>query len=158
MDKNRTMATNDAPVAKFAEVFVTLGTQRHAMLMCKDFEGKANISTQDVPRMGSVIMGKKPTTAELSFTMTIYKCTEIFDDVVDTFIRTGVMPTFTIQVSNDDPATSVGRSTKIYNDCVLDGDVLLSMAGSEDDFIEQEISGYAGGYTRPEKHSNPSYM
>ena len=45
MDKNRTMATNDAPVAKFAEVFVTLGTQRHAMLMCKDFEGKVNIST-----------------------------------------------------------------------------------------------------------------
>ena len=108
--------------------------------------------------MGSVIMGKKPTTVEISFSMTIYKCTEIFDDIVDEFIKTGVMPTFTIQTSNEDPATSVGRSTKVYNDCVLDGDVLLSMAGSEDDFIEQEISGYAGSYTRPEKFSNPSYM
>jgi len=56
--------------------------------------------------------------------MTIYKCTEIFDDVIEEFIRTGVMPTFTIQTSNDDQASSVGRSTKIYNDCVLDGDVL----------------------------------
>ena len=108
--------------------------------------------------MGSVIMGKKPTTVELPFTMTIYKYTEIFDDVVDEFIKTGVMPTLTIQTSNEDPATSVGRSTKVYNDCVLDGDVLLSLAGSEDDFIEQEINGYAGGYTRPEKFSNPSYM
>ena len=80
---NKVMNTNDAPVAKFAEVFVTRNGKRNAMLMCKDFEGKANISTQDVPRMGSVIMGKKPTTVELSFTMTIYKCTEIFDDVVD---------------------------------------------------------------------------
>lgn len=155
---NKVMNTNDAPVAKFAEVFVTLNDRRYAMLMCKEFEGKANISNQDVPRMGSVIMGKKPTTVEISFTMTIYKCTEIFDSVLDEFIKTGVMPTLTIQTSNEDPATSVGRSTKVYNDCVLDGDVLLSLAGSEDDFIEQEISGYAGGYTRPEKFSNPSYM
>lgn len=155
---NKVMNTNDAPVAKFAEVFVTLNSRRYAMLMCKEFEGKANISNQDVPRMGSVIMGKKPTTVEISFTMTIYKCTEIFDSVLDEFIKTGVMPTLTIQTSNEDPATSVGRSTKVYNDCVLDGDVLLSLAGSEDDFIEQEINGYAGGYTRPEKFSNPSYM
>ena len=155
---NKVMNTSDAPVAKFAEVFVTINNRRYAMLMCKGFEGKANISNQDVPRMGSVIMGKKPTTVEISFTMTIYKCTEIFDSVLDEFIKTGVMPMLTIQTSNEDPATSVGRSTKVYNDCVLDGDVLLSLAGSEDDFIEQEINGYAGGYTRPEKFSNPSYM
>lgn len=158
MDSTKIMATNDAPVAKFAEVFVTLNGKRYAMLMCKNFEGKASISNQDVPRMGSIIMGKKPTTVELSFSMTIYKCTEIFDDVLDTFIKTGVMPTMDIQTSNEDPATSVGRTTKVYNDCVLDGDVLLSLAGSEDDFIEQEISGFAGGFTRPEKYKNPAYM
>ena len=152
------MATNDAPVAKFAEVFVTVDGKRHSMLMCKNFEGKANVSTQDVPRMGAVIMGKKPTTAEISFSMTIYKCTEIFDDIIDAFINDGVMPTFDIQTSNEDPSTSMGRTTKIYNNCVLDGDVLLSLAGSEDDFIEQEISGFAGGYTRPEKYKNPAYM
>ena len=45
---NKVMNTNDAPVAKFAEVFVTRNGKRNAMLMCKDFEGKANISTQDV--------------------------------------------------------------------------------------------------------------
>ena len=158
MNENKIMNTNDAPVAKWAEVFVTLKGKRYAMLMCKNFEGKANVSTQDVPRMGSVIMGKKATTVELSFTMTIYKSTEIFDDVLDQFIKTGVMPTFDVQTSNEDPATSVGRSTKVYNDCVLDGDVLLSLAGSEDDFIEQKISGFAGGYTRPEKFHNPAYM
>lgn len=155
---NKVMNQGDAPAAKFAEVFVTLGNNRYSMLMCKDFEATASISTQDVPRMGSVIMGKKPTSVEIGFTMTIYKCTEIFDDVLDQFIKTGVMPPLTIQVSNDDPATSMGRSTKIYNDCVLDGDVLLSMAGSEDDFIEQEISGFAGSYSRPEKYKNPAYM
>ena len=158
MNTKNVMATNDAPVAKYAEVFVTLKGKRYAMLMCKNFEGKASISNQDVPRMGSIIMGKKPTSVELSFTMTIYKCTEIFDDVLDEFMSTGVMPTMDIQTSNEDPATSMGRTSKVYNDCVLDGDVLLSLAGSEDDFIEQEISGFAGGYTRPEKYKNPAYM
>lgn len=158
MFDNNIMPTNDAPVAKFAEVFVTIGDKRYSMLMCKNFEGKVNISTQDVPRMGSVIMGKKATGVEISFTMTIYKCTEIIDDVIETFIRTGVMPLMTIQTSNEDPATSVGRSTKIYEDCILDGDVLLSLAGSEDDYIEQEISGFAGGFSRAEKYTNPAYM
>ena len=143
------MNTNDAPLAKYAEVFVTLEGKRYSMLMCKNFEGKVNVSTKDVPRMGSVIVGKKAVSAEISFTMTIYKCTEIIDNVVDKFIESGIMPRFDIQVSNEDPATSIGRSSKIYNDCILDGDVLMSLAGSEDDYIEQEISGFASGYTRP---------
>jgi hypothetical protein len=152
------MNTQDAVTAKFAEVFATVDGKRYSLLMARDFEGKASISTQDVPRLGSVVVGKKATSVELSFSMTIYKCTEIFDDLVERFINTGVMPTFDIQTSNDDPAASVGRSTKIYNNCTLDGDVLLSMTGSEDDFIEQEIEGFCESFTRAEKFTNPAYM
>lgn len=157
-DPTNVMPAEDAPVAKYASVFVTIDNQRYSMLMCRDFEAKVSITTQDVPRMGSLITGKKATSVEIPFTMTIYKCTEIIDDVVDKFINTGVMPKFEIQVSNEDPNTSIGRTTKVYTDCVLDGDVLLSLAGSEDDFIEQEISGFANGYTRPERYNNPAYM
>ena len=118
----------------------------------------ASVNTKEVYKLGSVIVGHKAQTAALAFSMTIYKCTEIFDDVMDEFIKTGVMPTFDIQTSNDDPATSVGRSTKIYTGCTLDGDVLLSMFNAEGDFVEQAIEGYCDGYTRPEKHTNPTYM
>lgn len=155
---NQVMNTKDAIRSKFAQVFVTVNNSRYKMLMCKDFEAKASIKTQDVPRMGSVIMGKKATTAELPFKMTIYKCTEIFDDIVSEFIKTGIMPEFQIQCYNEDPASSVGSSDKTFNECTLDGDVLLALAGSGDDFIEQEISGFAGGYESKEKFTNPSYM
>ena len=67
MNTTNVMNTNDAPVAKYAQVFVTLKNKRYAMLMCKNFEAKASISNQDVPRMGSIIMGKKPTSVEISF-------------------------------------------------------------------------------------------
>lgn len=152
------MNAQDAVSAHRAECFVTLKGIRHAMLMAKDFEGKVTVNTKEVYRLGNIVVGHKADTAVLAFSMTIYKCTEIFDDVIEEFIRTGVMPTFTIQTSNDDQATSVGRSTKIYNDCVLDGDVLLSMFNAEGDFVEQSIEGFCDSFSRPEKHTNPSYM
>lgn len=152
------MNTQDAVSANFAECFVTLDGRRYSMLMAKEFEGKATVNTEEVYRLGSPVVGHKAQTAVLAFSMTIYKCTEIFDQVVERFIKTGVMPTFTIQTSNDDPAASVGRSTKIYNDCILDGDVLLSMFNAEGDFAEQSIEGFCDSFSRPEKYTNPSYM
>lgn len=155
---NATMNTQDAVSANFAECFVTIDGARRSMLMAKEFEGKATPNTKEVYRLGSVVVGHKVQTIVLAFSMTIYKCTEIFDDVIEEFIKTGVMPTFDIQVSNEDPATSIGRSTKIYNDCVLDGDLLLSMFNSEGDFVEQTIEGFCDSITRPEKYTDPSYM
>lgn len=155
---NAIMNTQDAVSANYAECFVTRNGIRYSLLMAKDFEGKATVNTKEVYRLGAVVVGHKAQTVVLAFSMTIYKCTEIFDEIIEEFIKTGVMPTFTIQTSNDDPATSVGRSTKIYNDCVLDGDVLLSMFNAEGDFVEQAIEGYCDSFTRPEKHTNPSYM
>lgn len=155
---NTTMNTQDAVSANFAECFVTLNGTRHSMLMAKEFEGKASINTKEVYKLGNTVVGHKPQTVALSFSMTIYKCTEIFDQVVEEFIKTGVMPTFDIQTSNEDPATSIGRSSKIYTDCILDGDVMLSMFNAEGEFVEQSIEGYCDGFTRPEKYINPSYM
>lgn len=155
---NPVMNTQDAVSAHLAECFVTRDGTRYSVLMAKEFEGKATVNTKEVYRLGNVVVGHKAQTAVLAFSMTIYKCTEIFDDIMEDFIKTGVMPTFTIQTSNEDPASSVGRSTKIYNDCVLDGDVLLSMFNAEGDFIEQSIEGYCDSFSRPEKYTNPSYM
>lgn len=155
---NDLMNARDAVSAHRAECFVTIDGVRYSMLMAKNFEGKASINTKEVPRLGNIVIGHKADTLTLSFSMTIYKCTEIFDTVIEEFIRTGIMPQFTIQTSNDDHAASVGRSTKIYHDCVLDGDVLLSLFDAEGDFIEQTIEGFCDSFSRPEKYANPSYM
>ena len=152
MSDTAMMRAGDAVSAHRAECFVTIDGKRYSMLMAKEFEGKAQVNTKEVPRLGNIVIGHKADTLVLAFSMTIYKCTEIFDDVIERFIRTGVMPTFTIQTS------TVGRSTKIYNECVLDGDVLLSMFNAEGDFIEQTIEGFCDSIARPEKYTNPAYM
>ena len=152
------MPFNDAPSAKLATCFVTIGDKRYSMLMAKDFEANMSVETKEVPTLGRVVKGVKPVGATIKFKMTVYHCTEIFDEVVETYKNTGLMPTFDIQVTNEDPATSVGRSTKIFTDCVLDGDILLSMFDADGEFIEQSIEGYAQDFIRGEKYTNPTYM
>jgi hypothetical protein len=159
IDMTQVMSSDHALNGKFAEVFCTINGRRYHLLSCRNFEGTVNISTNEVPRLGAVVTGHKAVAAEISFTMTIYKVTEMFDDLVEQFIKTANMPRFDIQVSNDDPAAGdIGRSTKVFNNCTLDGDVLQAMVNAEGDFIEQEISGFAEDYTRPEKFINPNYM
>ena len=77
-----TMNTQDAVSANFAECFVTIDGTRYSMLMAKEFEGTASVNTAEVYKLGGVVVGHKAQTVALSFSMTIYKCTEIFDKVV----------------------------------------------------------------------------
>ena len=94
---NQSMNTQDAVSANYAECFVTIDGTRYSMLMAKEFEGKATINTKEVYKLGNPVVGHKAQTMALAFSMTIYKCTEIFDTVVERFLKTGVMPTFTVQ-------------------------------------------------------------
>jgi hypothetical protein len=148
----------DVPSAKLAEFFCTIGDRRYSMLNAKNLEANASVSLADVKRLGTIVTGKKANGLEIKLSMTVYKCSEMFDDVITTFKDTGVMPTFEVQVTSEDKATAMGRSTKTYYDCVIDGDVLLSMVDADGEFIEQTIEAYAMDYSQDEKYKEPSYM
>ncbi len=149
---------DDAPSAKLANLFVTIGEKRYSVLNAKNFEAKASVKTADVPMLNTIITGKKAVGMEIKLKMTIYKCTEMFDNIIETYKNTGLLPRFDVQTSSSDKATSIGSSTKIYRDCVLDGDILLSMFDAEGEFIEQEIECFAMDYESQEKYQEPSYM
>lgn len=150
--------TKDAPLTKLGKAFMTKQGNRYSMFNAKKIEVKPNVKTEAVPVMGRTISGRKAVGMEVKITMTVYKCSEYFDDMLEEFKRTGVLPTFDLQVTNEDPATCMGRSTKVYNDCVIDGDVLLSLIDADGKFIEQEITAYAQDWTSPEKYTAPAYM
>ena len=149
---NAYMNEQDVPSAKEAEAFVTVGEQRYNLLNAKNFEGKANISTKEIPVLGKIISGRKPTGMVVQAKMTVYKCSEMFDRIVTD------LPVFELQTTNNDAATCMGRSTKVYHNCVIDGDVLLSMFDAEGGFVEQEINFYAADYSSPESYKEPSYL
>lgn len=148
----------DAPSTKQGEAFVTIKGNRYSFFNAKKCEVNASVETKDVPILGRTIKGKKATGMEVKITMTAYKCSEHFDDIIEEFKNTGVLPTIDFQVSSEDPASAMGHSSKIYNDCVIDGDVLLSMVDADGDFIEQEITAYAMDYSSAAKYKAPDYM
>ena len=155
---NTFLNPQDVPSAKLAEFFCTVDGRRYSMLNAKNFEAKASVSNSDVPRLGSMITGKKTNGLEVKLSFTVYKCSPMFDNIIETYKNTGVMPTFECQVTSEDGATSIGKDTKIYSDCVIDGDVLLSMFDAEGEFIEQEIEAFAMDFNTKDKYTEPDYM
>ncbi len=149
---------DDAPSAKQANLFITIGERRYSVLNAKNFEAVASVKTADVPILGNIVTGKKAVGLEIKLKMTIYKCTEMFDDIIETFKNTGLLPRFEVQTTSEDKATSIGSTTKVYKDCMIDGDVLLSMFDADGEFVEQDIECFAMDYVSNEKYTTPSYM
>lgn len=148
----------DVPSAKLATAFCTIGGRRYAMLNAKNVEVVGTVNNADVPRLGCIVAGKKAIGLEIKITMTVYKVSEMFDKLIEEFKDTKVLPTFELQITNEDPASSIGRSEKIYRDCTLDGDVLLSMFDTDGELIEQEITAYAMDFASNNRYTEPSYM
>lgn len=154
----KTMRVDDAPRANCAEFYCTIDGQRRNMLSAKKFEVKATPTLADVKALGMLVTGKKATGLELKFNCTVYKCSSMFDDIITEFKDTGIMPRFEAQITSSDAASDIGADTKVYHDCIISGDVLLSMFDESGDFIKQEIEGYAMDYDHQEKYTDPDYM
>lgn len=155
---NTYFKADDAQSAREAEFFCTIGNRRYSMMNAKNFEATASVSLSDVKTLGTLVTQKKPSGLEIKLNFTVYKCSPMFDDLIMQYKNTGVLPRFEAQVTQEDKASTCGRDTKIYKDCIIDGDILLSMFDADGKFIEQEIEAYAMDFESPEKYKEPDYM
>ena len=153
-----TMNTHDANNSNLGTVFMTYNGRRYAMLNVRNFRATSSVVSTEVRPLGKMMASHKPTGMVLKFTMTVIKVSPVFDEILDEFKRTGLLPTFDVQVSSNDPASSTGTDSKIYRGCMIDGDVDLSMLSSDSGIIEQTISGYCEDYDIASKYTAPGYM
>lgn len=160
IDMTRVMKSEHDISANYGIVSMTKNGRRLNLLMVKKIEIKANVESREVKKIGTNKKGRKPGLVEYPGTMTVYKCTEEFDKMVEEYAKTGIMPRFDLQTYNEDPAVAadLGRSIKQANDCIIDGEVLLALVDSEGGSIEQTINFYAESIETPEYLNNPDYM
>lgn len=159
MMRRTEMKPGDAVLAKEADVLLTIDNKRVKWATLINFELKYNVKTKEVPAVGSIVPGRKATGVDIQWSAQAYKVDSMVQDAVQKYIETGVMPEITIQCTNDDPAAAdIGRAVCVANGCIIEGDVLLAKAASNDDYVEQSLSGYARSVTFPEKQNTPSYM
>ena len=70
--------------------------------------------------------------------------------MADTYQKTGVMPPFEIQVSNEDPGSLIGRQTIIHRGCLCEKFTLAKFQAGEE-LLDEELSGTFDSWDLPEK-------
>ena len=130
------------------KVFITVDGRNIEVAGMKNIQTDADIQSQDMRVIGTRKVQQKPNGAKLTGKGNIYYGTPLFTDMVLQYVNTGVMPSFDIQITNNDPTTSVGQQSMAYYGCVLTGSIPLSILNSEESMLNYDFN---FSYTRVAK-------
>lgn len=118
--------------------FMTIDGENHEMFGLKKFQSNAEFQESDFKVVGTTLVQKKTTGVSLSGSMTIYYGSPYFLRLLQEYLRTGKLPYFTIQITNDDPTTSVGAQTVVFYNVKLQK-LPVAMLDADSDFLEMEV-------------------
>jgi hypothetical protein len=128
----------DALNGKSGSGFMTIDGENHEMFGLKKFQSNAEFQESDFKVVGTTLVQKKTTGVSLSGSMTIYYGSPYFLRLLQEYLRTGKLPYFTIQITNDDPTTSVGTQTVVFYNVKLQK-LPVAMLNADSDFLEMEV-------------------
>ena len=146
---NTVMNAMDAVYGSLAECFVTIGDNRYNFMSLTEFESQWEVNVTEVPILGKVGMGHKAAGGKGTWSGTAHYNQSIFRKIADAYQKTGVMPYFEIQVTNEDPTSAVGRQTIIHHDCLCDTFTLAKFQAGEE-LLEEDLSGTFESWDMPE--------
>ena len=146
--QNVTMRGKDALCAELAECFVTIGTRRNFMQAIK-LEAKFEKTKTEVPILGQTGKGNKATGWKGTGSATFHYNTSIFREMMLHYKDTGEDIYFEMQISNEDPTSTVGRQTIILIDCNVDGGI-LSKFDADGEYLDEEMDFTFEDFKMPE--------
>ena len=132
------LLARDALNGKQGSAFMTIDGQNIEMFGMKKFQSDAEFQETDFKVVGTTLVQKKTTGVTLTGSMTIYYGTPHFLRLLQDYIKTGKLPYFTLQITNDDPATSVGTQTVVLYNVKLQK-LPVAMLDADADFLEMEV-------------------
>lgn len=132
------MLERDALNGKEGRAIVTIDGQQHELFNCKNIKLDYSLDSSDFKVVGTRIVQKKTTGIQLSGSMTIVYGTDLFKKLVRDYIKYGRPPYFTLQVTNDDPATSVGVQTAVFYNCRISSGSFAQL-DADADFLTEDV-------------------
>lgn len=147
---NQIMNAKDSVSAKLAQCFVTIDGQRYNFMQAINLEASIEKTKSEVPILGKTGKGNKASGWSGTGSATFHYNTSIFRELLLKFKNTGEDIYFDIQVTNEDPTSSVGRQTVILKDCNLDGG-LLTKFDADGEHLEDEFDFTFEDFEIPEK-------
>lgn len=122
------------------KIFVTIDGKNIEVACMRNITTNAEIQSNDMRVIGTRTIQNKNNGAKLTGTGNIYYGTNLFTDMVLQYIQTGVMPEFDIQITNNDPATSIGTQSIAYYGCTLTGTIPLSILNDEEAMLNYDFN------------------
>lgn len=153
----QTMNAKDAVSASLAECFVTIDGVRKNFMQAINLEAKIEKNKSKVPILGKTGKGNKSTGWEGSGSATFHYNTSIFRDLLYRFKQTGEDIYFDIQVTNEDPTSSVGRQTVILKGCNIDGGILTKF-DADAEYLDEDMDFTFEDFEMPERFSDLAGM
>ncbi len=144
------MKAKDSVSAKLAECFVTIGDRRYNFMQAINLEASFEKNKTEIPILGKTGQGNKSTGWTGSGSATFHYNTSIFRQMMLDYKETGEDVYFDIQVTNDDPTSSVGRQTVILKDCNIDGGIITKF-DADGEYLDEDMDFTFEDFSMPEK-------
>lgn len=122
------------------KIFITLDGKNIEVACMKNITTNAEIQGNDMRVIGTRTIQNKANGAKQTGTGNIYYGNNLFTDMVLQYINTGVMPQFDIQITNNDPTTTIGQQTMAYYGCQLTGTIPLSILNDEEAMLNYDFN------------------
>lgn len=147
-----TMNARDAISAPLAECFVTIEGNRYNFMQAIDLEANFEKNKTEVPILGKTAKGNKASGWSGSGSATFHYNTSIFRKLFLRYKDTGEDIYFDIQITNEDPTSTIGRQTVILKDCNMDGGVLAKF-DADGEYLDESIDFTFEDFEMPEEFS-----
>lgn len=129
----------DAINGKEGRAVCTINGKQVELFGVKNLKIDYSIDSADFKVVGTRLVQKKSTGIQLTGSMTIVYGTPQFKQMVKEYMLTGAIPYFTLQVTNSDPATTVGTQTIALYNCRLNSGNIAQL-DADADFLTEDVS------------------
>lgn len=151
------MHAKDAISASLAECFITIEGNRYNFMQAYKLEASIEKKKTPIPILGKTGKGNKSTGWSGTGSATFFYNNSLFRQLLKRYKDTGEDIYFDIQVTNEDPTSSVGRQTVILRDCNLDGGILAKF-DADAEYLDEEINFTFEDFEIPESFNNLAGM
>ena len=139
-------------------IVVTRDGKNYVVAGMRNITPNAEIHSSGMRVIGARTVQYKPKGGKLTGTGNIYYGTNLWTDMVLEYIQTGVMPEFDIQITNNDPTTSVGSQVMAYYGCHLTGTIPLSILNDEEAMLNYDFNFAYTRVARLQSFNDPAQL
>lgn len=147
---NGLMNAEDSIFGSLAECYMTIEGERYKFMSLISFESSWKVNIKKVPILGQVQKGNKATYAEGTWTGTAHYNQSVMRKLMKKYKDEKRMIYFDIQVTNEDPTSSIGRQTVILKNCLIEGGILAKF-DADTEILEEELTGTFEDWEMPEE-------